>query len=98
MTNKNYISFVGFFDKLPNEQELENQLQQGLFADLPQKCIGGQDSLSIYLTDLGNGIGYLVADCPAGGWEDAAFVTLSNDGQPVKSEDNWNPNPVPQAI
>lgn len=106
----NYISFVGYFDVLPNEQQLTKKYKRetrindrddiedtGYLLDVKYQSIGGKDSLTVYLADLGDNIGHLVADCSAGGWCDSAFVRIQN-GEPVKSELNFNPNPVEQVI
>lgn len=75
-------------------REVSNGFRQGL----QYETIDGRDSLTVYLAKVSNDIGHLVADCPAGGWVDEAFVHLDASGNPIKSQDNWNPNPVPQLV
>lgn len=57
-----------------------------------------RDSLTIYLARINEQIGHLVADCPEGGWVEECFVYLDSDGNPIKDDDNWNPNPIPQLL
>ena len=70
----------------------------GFREGLKYECIGGVDSLTAYLATISDGIGHLVADCPQGGWVDDCFVYLDDNGQPIKSEENYNPNPVEQLL
>lgn len=68
----------------------------GFREGLNYEAIDGKDSLTVYLAKVSPGIGHLVASCPAGGWADETFVFLDEIGNPVKSADNLNPNPVEQ--
>ncbi len=72
----------------------------GFREGLLYKVIGRQDSLTVYLAEYpyNECIGHLVADCPQGNWVDSMWVKLDNEGNPVKAEENFNPNPVPQVI
>lgn len=75
-----------------------NHVGEGFRDGLEYSVIGGENSLTVWLAVVSDGIGHLVADCPAGGWVDECFCVLDSDGKPLKSEDNYNPNPVPQVI
>lgn len=94
-----YVSFCGTF-LVPEIKESEFAFEEGscFLEGYAYKQIGGQDSLTVFLTEVADGIGHLVADCPANGWQDSTFVLLDEENLPIKSEDNFNPNPVPQVI
>lgn len=72
------------------------EVSTGFRDGLNYEAIDGKDSLTVYLAKLSGNIGHLVASCPAGGWADETFVFLDEHEQPVKSADNFNPNPVEQ--
>lgn len=105
--NTRYISFCGEL-VTPDTNEtatLEKDFPlidggQGGRTGMQYDHIDGQDQLSIYLAKVPflQNIGHLVADCPAGGWYEETFCILDAEGNPVKSADNLNPNPVPQLL
>lgn len=68
----------------------------GFRAGLKYDAIDGKDSLTVFLAKVDDNTGHLVASCPEGGWADECFVYLDESGDPKKSEDNFNPNPVEQ--
>lgn len=74
------------------------EVSTGFRDGLNYEAIDGQDSLTVYLARIDGNTGHLVASCPAGGWADETFVFLDESGAPVKSEDNFNPNPVRQLV
>lgn len=84
----------------------KNSFGDGVFQDnlagyrglLQYEQIDYRDSLTIYLARINEQIGHLVADCPEGGWVEECFVYLDSDGMPIKSDGNWNPNPIPQLL
>lgn len=102
-----YISFIGFLET-PSESDLltlnrvypPNHKCRGFRENLQYKEIGGKDSLTIELAVIpGHAhIGHLVADCTPGGWVSDTFVMLDENGDPIKSPENFNPNPVEQII
>jgi hypothetical protein len=83
------------YNPLDGHYEVTTNFRVGLHYE----PIGGQDSLTVFLakTDI-PGVGHLVADCPQGGWANDCWVKLDEADNPLKQEDNWNPNPVPQVI
>lgn len=68
----------------------------GFRDGLSYDAIDGKDSLTVYLAKVSDNIGHLVASCPAGGWADETFVFLDEGGTPMKSAENFNPNPIEQ--
>lgn len=68
----------------------------GFRNGLNYETIDGKDSLTVYLAKIDDSTGHLVASCPAGGWADETFVFLDEGGNPVKSAENFNPNPIEQ--
>lgn len=68
----------------------------GFRDGLNYETIDGKDSLTVYLAKIDDKTGHLVASCPAGGWADETFVFLDEGGNPVKSAENFNPNPIEQ--
>lgn len=98
-----YISFCGFFDvpdinfdtqfpKIPEESA------RGFRKGLKYEQHEVRDSLTVYLAEIDEQFGHLVADCPNGNWVDSCFVFLDKNGNPIKSDKNFNPNPVPQLL
>jgi hypothetical protein len=95
---KKYISFLGFIQSPSNLETLEKQYplsEDGFCAALKYEQIDQKDSLLIFLAKIDINTGHLVADFPDQRNE-SAFVLLNKDGMPLKSNDNFNPNPVPQ--
>ncbi len=80
--------------------ECYREIGCGFREGLSYEVIGGQDSLTVYLAKTSENpfVGHLVADCPQGNWVDSMWVKLDEEGNPVKAEENFNPNPVPQVI
>lgn len=74
------------------------EVSTGFCDGLKYVVIDGENSLTVYLATVTNNIGHLVASCPAGGWADETFVFLDESGNPVKSEENFNYNPVRQLL
>lgn len=70
----------------------------GFRDGLKYEAIGGVDNFTIYLATINASIGHLVASCPSAGWVDDCFVYLDESGHPIKSEENFNPNPVEQLL
>lgn len=83
-----------------HDEEVYREIKCGFRDNLEYGVIGGQDSLTVWLAKLSENpfMGHLVADCPQGGWVESMWVLLDNEGNPVKAEGNFNPNPVPQVI
>lgn len=79
-----------------NGDDIYQDIQTGFRNGLIYEEIDGKDSLTVYLAKIDDMTGHLVASCPAGGWSDETFVFLGESGCPVKSADNFNPNPVEQ--
>lgn len=79
-------------------QDVECSAPTGFRNGLSYYSIGGQDSVTVYLAKIDDKIGHLVADCPAAGWVEECFCYLNEDGEPVKSGDDFNPNPIEQII
>lgn len=78
--------------------ERYREVSVGFREGLTYKEIDSQDSLTVYLAKVSNAIGHLVASCPAGGWVGESFVFLDEVGNPIKSSENFNPNPVKQLL
>lgn len=72
------------------------EVSTGFRDGLTYETINGKDSLTVYLAKIDDSTGHLVASCRAGGWADETFVFLNEHGKPVKSANNFNPNPVEQ--
>ena len=77
-------------------KERYREVSTGFRSGLSYEAIDGKDSLTVYLAKVSGNIGHLVASCPAGGWADETFVFVDEHGRPVKSAENFNPNPVEQ--
>jgi hypothetical protein len=96
-----YISFCGAFVLPSNTDELQETYQvdeSGFCESLVYEAIGGKDSVTVFLSKINNNTGHLVASCPDGNWADECFICLDNNGEPIKAEGNFNPNPVAQII
>ena len=74
------------------------EVTTGFRDGLNYEAIDGKDSLTVYLAKIDDSTGHLVASCPAGGWANETFVFLDNGGNPVKSAENFNPNPIEQLL
>lgn len=86
------------FEGIDTRGEERYRYRSAGFRDgLNYEYIGGKDSLSVYVARINGGVGHLVADCQDGGWSEETFCYLDLDGNPIKAN-NFNPNPVPQAI
>lgn len=74
------------------------EVSTGFRDGLSYEAIDGEHSLTVYLSKVPGtvNVGHLVASCPAGGWAHEAFVFLDERGKPIKSANNFNPNPVKQ--
>lgn len=98
-TTERYISFVGMV-VVPHESNLpkvEYQTDEAnSFLVGEYVTIDSQDSLDILLCRLTDSVGHLVADCQPGGWREATFVCLDENGNLQRPESNFNPNPVRQ--
>ena len=86
------------FDVWTDNEDVEFSEPRGFRNGLSYSSIGGQDSVTVYLAKVTDTIGHLVVDCPAGGWVEECFCHINEDGEPVKSGDNFNPNPIEQII
>lgn len=76
--------------------ERYREVSTGFRDGLTYEVIDGKDSLTVYLAKVSANIGHLVASCPAGGWADETFVFLDGGGNPIKSAENFNQNPIEQ--
>lgn len=74
------------------------EIPTGFRDGLNYNIIGGKDSLTVYIAKIDDNTEHLVADCPEAGWVEETFVQLDEYGNPVKSPNNYNPNPFEQLI
>ena len=82
-------------------EETITDMPEGFLEGLEYESVHSElDGIDLYLAKVPlpnlEIVGHLVVWCVAGGWNVETFCFIK-DGLPVKSENNFNPNPVPQA-